>query len=176
MTAISTEAVRPRAAFLAGLLAAACLVPGLWAAPPVWTAGVQAGAALPWILCSEATSGAAGAKPASTRPASVVKVLRSEPLAGSPGKHVTVLLVHYVPGAYTPRHVHGGDVTAYVLRGTVRSEHAGLAAADYRAGETFHEPFGTTHVFIENPSVSEPAEILAITVHDEGAPLTTFLD
>jgi quercetin dioxygenase-like cupin family protein len=79
------------------------------------------------------------------------------------------------PQAFTPSHVHGGDVTAVVLKGTVRSEHAGLAAADYQAGETFHEPVGTTHVFIENTSTTEPAEIMAITVHDEGAPLTTFL-
>jgi hypothetical protein len=48
--------------------------------------------------------------------------------------------------------------------------------ADYRAGETFYEPLGTTHAFFENPSPSEGADVLAITVHDEGAPLTTFLD
>jgi len=31
-------------------------------------------------------------------------------------------------------------------------------------------------VFLENPSATESADVLAITVHDESAPLTTFLD
>jgi quercetin dioxygenase-like cupin family protein len=113
---------------------------------------------------------------ATPRPRSVVKTLRSAPLTATRRKYITTQLVHLPPSAFSPRHVHGGDVTAYVLKGAVRSEHAGLPAADYRAGEMFYEPYGTTHVFIENPSSTEAAEILAITVHDEGAPLTTFLD
>ena len=40
----------------------------------------------------------------------------------------------------------------------------------------FYEPYETTHVFFENPSSTEAADVLAITVHEEGAPLTTFLD
>ena len=72
--------------------------------------------------------------------------------------------------------MHGGDLTAYVLKGVVRSEHAGLPAADFREGDMFYEPYGTTHVFIENPSATDSADVLAIMVHEEGAPLTTFLD
>ena len=123
---------------------------------------------IPQILCSSSNE-------ATSRPKSQVSTLRSEPITGMPGKRVTVQLVRYPPNGFTPSHVHGGDVTAVVLKGTVRSEHAGLAAADYQAGEAFHEPIGTTHVFIENTSMTEPAEILAITVHDEGAQLTTLL-
>lgn len=89
---------------------------------------------------------------------------------------MTTQLVHLPPRAFTPRHVHGGDVTAYVLNGTVKSQHAGLPAADFHVGEMFYEPYGTTHVFIENPSATESADVLAIMVHDKGAPLTTFLD
>lgn len=126
---------------------------------------------LPWILCSTSNSGTTA-----PRPRTVVKTLRSEPLVAAPGKYVTTQLVHLPPLAFTPRHVHGGDVTAYVLNGTVRSEHAGLPAASYQTGEMFHEPYGTTHVFIENPSATESADVLAIMVHDKGAPLTTFLD
>ena len=123
---------------------------------------------IPQILCSSSGE-------ATPRPRSQVTTVSSEPITGMPGKRVTVQLVRYPPGGFSPSHVHGGDVTAFVVKGTVRSEHAGLAAADYHAGETFHEPVGTTHVFIENTSATEPAEILAITVHDEGAALTTFL-
>jgi quercetin dioxygenase-like cupin family protein len=140
----------------------------LW---PAIKPGAEAANTLPWILCSSSHGEAA-----TPRPRSVVTTLRTEPLAAARGKYVTTQLVHLPPSAFSPRHVHGGDVTAYVLRGTVRSEHAGLPAADYHAGDMFYEPYGTTHVFLENPSPTESADILAITVHDEGAPLTTFLD
>jgi quercetin dioxygenase-like cupin family protein len=150
----------------------------LLAAAALWTnlgatlrGGTEGAAALPWILCSS-TNG----ETAAPRPRTVVTTLRSEPLVTAPGKHITVQLVHLPPLALTPPHVHGGDVTAYVLNGTVRSEHAGLPVAPYHAGEMFHEPYGTTHAFFENPSATEAADVLAITIHDEGAQLTTFLD
>jgi quercetin dioxygenase-like cupin family protein len=146
----------------------------LAAATALWLvvkAGTETANTLPWIFCSNSNSEAA-----TPRPRSLVKTLRSEPLVTARGKHVTAQLVHLPPRAFSPRHVHGGDVTAYVLNGTVRSEHAGLPAADFHAGEMFYEPYGTTHVFLENPSATESADVLAITVHDEGAPLTTFLD
>jgi quercetin dioxygenase-like cupin family protein len=140
----------------------------LAAATALWLvvkAGTETANTLPWIFCSNSNSEAT-----TPRPRSLVKTLRSEPLVTARGKHVTAQLVHLPPRAFSPRHVHGGDVTAYVLNGT------GLPAADFHAGEMFYEPYGTTHVFLENPSATESADVLAITVHDEGAPLTTFLD
>ncbi len=149
--------------FFAGLAVAAAF----WA---IVRPGHEAAITLPWIVCSNSTS------EASARPRPVVETLQSEPLAAAPGKYVTTQLVHLPPLAFSPRHVHGGDVTAYVLKGSVRSEHAGLAAAEFHTGEMFYEPHGTTHVFIENPSSTESADVLAVMVHDQGAPLTTFLD
>jgi quercetin dioxygenase-like cupin family protein len=150
--------------------AALSVAAALW--PKLGTAvrGVET-ASLPWILCSSTSSESAAA-----RPRTVVKTLRSEPLVTAPGKYITAQLVHLPPRALSPPHVHGGDVTAYVLNGTVRSEHAGLPVAAYGAGEMFHEPYGTTHEFFENPSETEAADVLAITIHDEGATLTTFLN
>jgi quercetin dioxygenase-like cupin family protein len=151
---------------------AALLSPAaLW--PSVHAVLLSSGAIppLPWIVCN-----AANGEAAAPRPRTVVKTLRTEPLVTMPGKHITVQLVHLPPMALSPPHVHGGDVTAYVLNGTVRSEHGGLPVAAYHAGEMFHEPYGTTHVFFENPSATESADVLAITIHDEGATLTTFLD
>jgi quercetin dioxygenase-like cupin family protein len=150
------------------LVASFAVVAAFW---PIVKPQTQAATGLPWIFCSTPSGSAAGLRP---RP--VVKTLRSEPLAGTRGKYVTTQLVHLPPAAFSPRHVHGGDLTAYVLRGTVRSEHAGLFAADYHSGDVFYEPYGTTHVFIENLNSTEDADVLAIMVHDEGAPLTTFLD
>jgi quercetin dioxygenase-like cupin family protein len=42
----------------------------------------------------------------------------------------------------------------------------------YKAGETFFEPAGSTHLVSENGSQTEPASLLAIFVADEGAQLT----
>lgn len=129
----------------------------------------SSGIALPDILCSTS------AQDEAARPRTVVSTLRSEPLAGAPGKWVTTQLVRLPPRALSPPHFHGGDVTAYVLEGTVRSEHAGLPVAAYAVGQVFFEPLGTTHAFFENPSYDQPAAVLAVTIHDEGAVLTTLL-
>lgn len=127
------------------------------------------GIGLPDILCSTSTPSEA------VRPRTIVSTLRTEPLAGAPGKWVTTQLVRLPPRALSAPHFHGGDVTAYVLEGIVRSEHAGLPVADYAAGQVFFEPLGTTHQFFENPSFDQAAAVLAVTIHDEGAVLTTFL-
>jgi quercetin dioxygenase-like cupin family protein len=132
--------------------------------------GHEAAISLPWFVCSNSAS------EASARPRPIVETLQSEPLAGAPGKYVTTQLVHLPPSAFSPRHVHGGDLTVYVLKGTVRSEHAGLPAAEFHAGEMFYEPYRTTHVFLENLSSTDSADLLAVMVHDHGAALTTFLD
>ena len=163
MIATFPSSPAPRFWLFAGLAAATAL----W---PIVKPGSEAAIILPWIVCSNADSGA----PARPRP--VVETLQSEPLAGAPGKYVTTQLVHLPPSAFSPRHVHGGDLTVYVLKGTVRSEHAGLPAAAFHAGEMFYEPYGTTHVFLENLSSTESADALAVMVHDQGARLTTFLD
>ena len=158
----------PTGAHAQGVLTLAVLATAiaLW---PALKPTAEAVNALPWIVCST-TNGE------SARPRTVVRTLRSEPLVAAPGKMVTTQLVHLPPLASSPPHVHGGDVTAYVLRGAVRSAHAGLTVADYRAGEMFYEPLGTTHAFFENPSATESADVLAVTVHAPGAALTTFLD
>jgi quercetin dioxygenase-like cupin family protein len=158
-----TPAAAPRQGALC--LAALATAFALWPALKPTAEAVS----LPWVVCSTRNGETA-------RPRPVVRTLRSEPLAAAPGKIVTTQLVHLPPLAFSPPHVHGGDVTAYVLRGAVRSEHAGLPVADYRAGEMFYEPFGTTHAFFENPSATETADVLAVTVHEPGAALTTFLD
>ncbi len=76
-------------------------------------------------------------------------------------------LVAFAPLAYSPAHRHPGSVTAFVVKGTVRSQMAGGAAIDYEAGETWFEPPRALHLFAENPSPVEPAEILAVFMADE---------
>jgi quercetin dioxygenase-like cupin family protein len=111
-----------------------------------------------------------------SRPRNTVKQISCEKLPHVPGKSLTTVLVEYPPGSFTPKHRHGGSVTAYVLKGTVRSQLNAGPLETFRPGETWFEPPGTIHTFIENASPTEPAELLAIFVADDCAVLTTFLD
>lgn len=100
------------------------------------------------------------------RPQTTVKPISCEPLPNVPGKSITVAVVDYPPDAYTPRHRHPGSVSAFVLKGTLRSQLEGVPVGTYQAGETWFEPPGTLHVFAENASKTEPAELLATFISD----------
>lgn len=102
------------------------------------------------------------------RPATQVTPLSCEPLADVPGKVVNTLLVDFPPHGFTPAHRHPGAVTAFVVRGAVRSQMQGLPAHTYSVGQTWFEPTGELHLFAENPSATEPAQLLAVIVSDEG--------
>jgi quercetin dioxygenase-like cupin family protein len=67
-------------------------------------------------------------------------------------------------------------VTAYVLKGTLRSQLNLDPPGIFKPGDTWFEPPGTIHTMIENVSMTEPAEILAVFVADDCAVLTTFID
>jgi quercetin dioxygenase-like cupin family protein len=108
------------------------------------------------------------------RAAPVVEPVSSENISDIPGKKITVVRLTFPPGGLSLEHHHGGSVTVYVLSGAIRSQLAGLPPATYKAGETFFEPIGTVHLFAENLSTTEPAEVLATFIHDEGATLTTY--
>ena len=132
-------------------------------------AAVSAGALLwqPWSrplvqLAENQTGHSAGA-----RPATQVTPVSCEPLADMPGKVVTTLRVDFPPNGFTPAHRHPGALTAIVLRGQVRSQMQGLPVQTYGAGETWFEPSRELHLFAENPSPSEPAQLLAVIVSDE---------
>jgi quercetin dioxygenase-like cupin family protein len=111
---------------------------------------------------------------AAERPRTVVTPVSSHGLTHVPGKRQTTVLVTFPPGAFTPEHHHGGSVYVYVLSGTIRSQLAGEPPGIYGPGDSFFEPLGTTHLFAENVSATEPAQALAVFVHDEGATLTTY--
>jgi quercetin dioxygenase-like cupin family protein len=44
----------------------------------------------------------------------------------------------------------------------------------YKAGESFFEPPGSTHLISENASTAKPASLLAVFIAEDGAQLTTF--
>jgi quercetin dioxygenase-like cupin family protein len=105
-----------------------------------------------------------------------VEVIASHALPNVPGKRVTIVRVFYGPGGFTPAHRHAGTVTAYVTKGEIRSQLGGGPVETFTVGQSFFEPPGSTHVVSANASNTEPAELIAVFVADEGAQLTTMLE
>jgi quercetin dioxygenase-like cupin family protein len=105
-----------------------------------------------------------------------VEPITSHALPNVPGKRVTVVRVFYGPGGFTRPHRHSGSVTAYITKGEVRSQLGGGPVETFKVGQSFFEPPGSTHLISANASNTEPAELIAVFVADEGAELTTFLE
>ena len=105
-----------------------------------------------------------------------VEPIASYALPNVPGKRVTIVRVFYGPGGFTRPHRQAGSVTAYITRGEIRSQLGGGPVEVFKVGQSFFEPPGATHMISANASNTEPAELVAVFVADEGAQLTTFLD
>ena len=105
-----------------------------------------------------------------------VEPIGSYALPNVPGKRVTIVRVFYGPGGFTRAHRHAGSVTAYITKGEIRSQLAGGPVETFKVGQSFFEPPGATHLVSANASNTEPAELIAVFVADEGAQLTTFIE
>jgi quercetin dioxygenase-like cupin family protein len=167
---------RDMMAFNSLALAAAALaaVSAAVLAALAWLPGARIGDDVSLLLeplCAAAVTPADAARPiGSTVPIS------SKALPNVPGKRVTIVRVTYTPGGYTPAHRHAGSVTAYVTTGTIRSQLAGGPVDTFKAGESFFEPPGAIHLVSENASSTQPAELIAVFVADDGATLTTYIE
>lgn len=105
-----------------------------------------------------------------------VELVNSYAIPDMPGKRVTVVRVTYGPGGFTPPHRHGGTVTAYITKGRIKSKLNDGPVEVFDVGQSFFEPPGTIHYVSANASNTEPAELIAVFVADEGAQLTTLLE
>ena len=106
----------------------------------------------------------------------VVEPISSHALPNVPGKRVTIVRVSYGPGGFTRAHKHAGSVTAYITKGEIRSQLGGGPVETFKVGQSFFEAPGSTHIVSANASATEPAELIAVFVADEGAQLTTLLE
>jgi len=113
---------------------------------------------------------------AASSPLDKVEVIASHALPNVAGKRVTIVRVFYGPGGFTRAHRHAGSVTAYVTKGEIRSQLGGGPVETFGAGQSFFEPPGSTHLVSANASNTEPAELIAVFVADEGAQLTTLIE
>jgi quercetin dioxygenase-like cupin family protein len=105
-----------------------------------------------------------------------VEPIASHALPNVPGKRVTIVRVFYGPGGFTRAHRHAGSVTAYITKGEIRSQLGGGPVETFKPGQSFFEPPGATHLVSANASNTEPAELIAVFIADEGAQLTTFIE
>ncbi len=105
-----------------------------------------------------------------------VEPIASYALPNVPGKRVTIVRVFYGPGGFTRAHRHAGSVTAYITKGEIRSQLAGGPVETFAVGQSFFEPPGATHLVSANASNTEPAELIAVFIADEGAQLTTLIE
>ena len=105
-----------------------------------------------------------------------VEPIASHALPNVPGKRVTIVRVFYGPGGFTRAHRHAGSVSAYITKGEIRSQLGGGPVETFQVGQSFFEPPGSTHMVSANASNTEPAELIAVFVADEGAQLTTFIE
>jgi quercetin dioxygenase-like cupin family protein len=105
-----------------------------------------------------------------------VEPIGSYALPNVPGKRVTIVRVFYGPGGFTRTHRHAGSVTAYITKGEIRSQLAGGPVEIFKVGQSFFEPPEATHLVSANASNTEPAELIAVFVADEGAQLTTLVE
>jgi quercetin dioxygenase-like cupin family protein len=117
-----------------------------------------------------------GSAAAAGSPLDKVEVITSHALPNVPGKRVTVVRVFYGPGGFSRAHRHAGSVTAYITKGEIRSQLGGGPVETFGVGQSFFEPPGSTHLVSANASNTEPAELIAVFVADEGAQLTTMLE
>ena len=126
-----------------------------------------------WFI---AALGAAMLQPGAMTSASAhetVKPVFATQLPNVPGNSLTAVLVSYQPGEKSPAHHHAGSVFAYVLSGAIRSQVSTDGPVKvYKAGESFFEPPGSSHLVSENASDTEPASLLAIFVAPDDAKLT----
>ena len=123
-----------------------------------------------------AVAAAAGAVTSANAHGETVQLIFSSPLPNVPGKSLSAVLVSYAPGEKSPTHDHHqASVFAFVVSGSIKSENSATGPAKiYQAGESFFEPPGSIHSISANGSDTEPAQLLAIFVADDGAELTEF--
>jgi quercetin dioxygenase-like cupin family protein len=99
--------------------------------------------------------------PRRTRAAGII------PLPPPFDKQIATLTELYVePGKHGTPHKHPGFVLGYVIEGEYRFQISGEPERILRAGDTFYEPPGVTHLISESASASKPARVLAIVIAD----------
>ncbi|TSD86100.1 cupin domain-containing protein [Mycobacterium sp. KBS0706] len=122
---------------------------------------------------------ATAAPAAAHDPGEIVTPNFAHAIPNIPGKSLIAAVVDYPPGAASSPHSHAKSafIYAYVVSGAIESQVDDGPRRIYRAGESFYEPPGASHLVSRNASATEPAKLLAVFVVDtDDKALTTPLD
>ena len=95
-------------------------------------------------------------------------------LPDDPKQTLTAFMVYLTPEASTTSHRHAGVVFVHVLEGTVGSSAKQWGSDRVSRGESWNEPPGSIHSYMENPSKTIPARLIATIIAPTGARLTTY--
>ena len=119
-------------------------------------------------------AGLANAQANETSSGVTLTSVTSQVVPDDPERTLTAFVVNLAPKAYTASHRHAGIVFVYVLEGTVYSQLNSGEVIVYGPGQSWSEPPGTVHSYMENPSHAVPARLLATIIAPTGAQLTTY--
>jgi quercetin dioxygenase-like cupin family protein len=129
-----------------------------------------------FTLAGAALMGAEDRDGRAAAPASQATVLKREAIGPITGAEASLVRVDYPPGAASKPHRHPGPVLGYVLTGKIEFQVEGQPKQILKAGDSFFEPAGKSHLVSRNASATEPAALLAYLLGPAGEPLTTPID
>jgi quercetin dioxygenase-like cupin family protein len=98
--------------------------------------------------------------------------VRTQELAGMPGKEAAMLTVDYPPGGSSTEHRHNAHVFVYVVEGSVVMQVKGGKEVTLAPGQTFYESPEDVHTVSRNASKTKSARFIVFFVKEKGAPLT----
>lgn len=126
------------------------------------------------VLLGALLTGASDTEAGETSSGITLTPVTTQELPEYPDQTLTAFIVNLAPDARTGSHRHAGIVFVYVLEGSVRSQLNNGELIEYRAGQSWSEPPGTVHSYMENPSKTKQARLLATIIAPTGAQLTIY--
>jgi quercetin dioxygenase-like cupin family protein len=107
---------------------------------------------------------------ASKKPEITRNEILNAPLDGLKGYDGVMYITDIPPGMSAPRHSHPGYEFNYILKGSVSYEPDGQKPFTLKAGQGTYNPANHIHR-VWNPSKTEPAELVAVLIKEQGKPL-----
>jgi quercetin dioxygenase-like cupin family protein len=107
---------------------------------------------------------------ASKKPEITRNEILNASLDGLKGYDGVMYITDIPPGMSAPRHSHPGYEFNYILKGSVSYEPDGQKPFTLKAGQGTYNPANHIHR-VWNPSKTEPAELVAVLIKEQGKPL-----
>lgn len=105
-----------------------------------------------------------------TPPAPVRNPMFTVPLEGLKGYDGIMYVTDFLPGAVAPRHSHPGYEFNYILKGAVTFQVDGQKPFTLKAGQGTYNAINHIHT-VKNASATEPAQLVAVLIHETGKPI-----